>query len=46
MVFQNFELFPHMTALAYVAEGPRTVLGMPKAEAFARTRGLFAEAPA
>src|SRR6188508_2491437 len=28
MVFQSFELFPHLTALQNVAEGPRTVLGM------------------
>ncbi len=28
MVFQRFNLFPHMTALANVAEGPRTVLGL------------------
>jgi polar amino acid transport system ATP-binding protein len=27
MVFQNFELFPHMTALENVAVGPTTVLG-------------------
>jgi polar amino acid transport system ATP-binding protein len=27
MVFQRFNLFPHMTAMANVAEGPRTVLG-------------------
>ena len=27
MVFQHFNLFPHMTALRNVAEGPRTVLG-------------------
>ena len=26
MVFQSFELFPHLTALENVAEGPRTVL--------------------
>jgi polar amino acid transport system ATP-binding protein len=26
MVFQNFELFPHLTAQENVAEGPRTVL--------------------
>ena len=32
MVFQSFELFPHMTALANVGEGPRTVLRMPRAE--------------
>ena len=28
MVFQSFELFPHMTALGNVGEGPRTVLRM------------------
>src|SRR5882762_9366332 len=28
MVFQSFELFPHLTALQNVAEGPRTVLKM------------------
>ena len=36
MVFQSFELFPHLNALANVAVGPRIVLGMPKVEA----RGL------
>jgi polar amino acid transport system ATP-binding protein len=38
MVFQHFNLFPHMTALGNVMEGPRTVLRMPVAAA--RTRGL------
>ena len=38
MVFQNFELFPHMTALDNVAEGPATVLGM--APATARERAM------
>jgi polar amino acid transport system ATP-binding protein len=33
MVFQQFNLFPHMTALENVMEGPRWVLGRPKAEA-------------
>lgn len=28
MVFQQFNLFPHMTALENVQEGPRTVLGL------------------
>src|SRR6185295_20055159 len=28
MVFQSFELFPHLTAQENVAEGPRTVLRM------------------
>src|SRR6476620_12079271 len=33
MVFQNFELFPHLTAEQNVAEGPRTVLRTGIAEA-------------
>lgn len=33
MVFQSFNLFPHMTALENVIEGPITVKGMSKAEA-------------
>ena len=33
MVFQNFELFPHLNALANVAVGPVTVLGKDRAEA-------------
>jgi len=33
MVFQSFNLFPHMTALDNVAEGPRTVLGMSRPQA-------------
>jgi polar amino acid transport system ATP-binding protein len=33
MVFQSFNLFPHMTALENVAEGPRTVLRMSRKEA-------------
>ena len=33
MVFQSFELFPHLTAQQNVAEGPRTVLRKPAAEA-------------
>ncbi|MBM3522847.1 MAG: amino acid ABC transporter ATP-binding protein [Alphaproteobacteria bacterium] len=32
MVFQQFNLFPHMTALENVMEGPRSVLGRPPAE--------------
>lgn len=38
MVFQRFNLFPHMTALENVIEGPLQVKGTPKAEA--RERGL------
>jgi polar amino acid transport system ATP-binding protein len=37
MVFQRFNLFPHMTALENVIEAPITVKGVPKADA--RTRG-------
>ncbi len=33
MVFQHFNLFPHMTALANVMEGPRTVLKKERAAA-------------
>ncbi|GAB6157180.1 amino acid ABC transporter ATP-binding protein [Desulfotomaculum varum] len=33
MVFQRFNLFPHMTALANVMEGPVTVLGKSREEA-------------
>ena len=33
MVFQSFNLFPHMTALENVIEGPVTVKGMAKEEA-------------
>ena len=36
MVFQNFNLFRHMSALANCMEAPFTVLGMPKHEAEAR----------
>ena len=41
MVFQNFELFPHRTALANVLIGPVTVLRLPRAEAEARARTLL-----
>jgi len=33
MVFQNFNLFPHMTAIENVALGPIQVLGTPKSKA-------------
>lgn len=34
MVFQQFNLFPHMTALENIAEGPVVVRGLKKKEAF------------
>jgi ABC-type polar amino acid transport system ATPase subunit len=43
MVFQHFNLFPHMTALGNVAEGPRTVLRMSGAEAEKRALDLIAK---
>jgi polar amino acid transport system ATP-binding protein len=43
MVFQSFELFPHLTALQNVAEGPRTVLGVPPREASERAAALLAK---
>jgi polar amino acid transport system ATP-binding protein len=42
MVFQDFQLFPHLTALQNVMEAPRHVLGLPGAEAAARARRLLA----
>jgi ABC-type polar amino acid transport system ATPase subunit len=33
MVFQQFNLFPHMTAIENVVEGPVTVKGMPEEQA-------------
>jgi ABC-type polar amino acid transport system ATPase subunit len=41
MVFQHFNLFPHMTALENVMEGPRTVLHLSRAEAEARASVLL-----
>lgn len=41
MVFQHFNLFPHMTALRNVTEAPINVLGMSKAEALARAEQLL-----
>jgi polar amino acid transport system ATP-binding protein len=43
MVFQHFNLFPHMTALGNVAEGPRTVLRMSGAQAEKRALDLIAK---
>jgi polar amino acid transport system ATP-binding protein len=41
MVFQSFELFPHLTARENVAEGPRTVLKMTVADAGRRADALL-----
>src|SRR5437588_5274986 len=41
MVFQNFELFPHLNALANVAIGPVTVLGTGRDEADRRAIQLM-----
>ncbi|WP_051231908.1 ectoine/hydroxyectoine ABC transporter ATP-binding protein EhuA [Stutzerimonas azotifigens] len=42
MVFQSFNLFPHMNALQNVIEAPVQVLGMSKAEASQRGEELLA----
>ncbi|MEI9414224.1 ectoine/hydroxyectoine ABC transporter ATP-binding protein EhuA [Mesorhizobium sp. Cs1299R1N1] len=41
MVFQSFNLFPHMTAMANCIEAPMTVLGMKRTEAEARAAELL-----
>ena len=41
MVFQDFNLFPHRTALENVIEGPVTVLGKPRRTAEAEGRELL-----
>jgi polar amino acid transport system ATP-binding protein len=43
MVFQRFNLFPHMTALENVIEAPIRVNGVAKADAVARAQGLLAQ---
>src|ERR687891_1112646 len=42
MVFQDFNLFPHLTALENVIEGPLTVLGKPRRDAERTGRELLA----
>jgi ABC-type polar amino acid transport system ATPase subunit len=41
MVFQQFNLFPHMTALGNIIEAPVTVKGLSKAEAIAKAEELL-----
>jgi ABC-type polar amino acid transport system ATPase subunit len=41
MVFQDFNLFPHKTALENVMEGPVTVLGRPRRDAMLTGRELL-----
>jgi len=41
MVFQQFNLFPHMTALQNIIEAPVTVRGMPKEQAITKAEELL-----
>jgi polar amino acid transport system ATP-binding protein len=43
MVFQHFNLFPHMTVIQNVMEGPVWVRNMPKPEAEGLARKLLAK---
>lgn len=43
MVFQSFNLFPHLTVLQNVTEGPMVVKGVPQGEAESRARELLAK---
>ncbi|MFO1149919.1 MAG: ectoine/hydroxyectoine ABC transporter ATP-binding protein EhuA [Alsobacter sp.] len=43
MVFQQFNLFPHMTALQNVASGPRYVMGRSRTDAEALAASLLAK---
>jgi polar amino acid transport system ATP-binding protein len=42
MVFQSFNLFPHLTAIQNITLAPCTVLGMPKDKAIEKGRALLA----
>ena len=42
MIFQDFQLFPHLTALQNITEAPRSVLKMPPKEADQRAVQLLA----
>ena len=41
MVFQSFNLFPHLSVLDNVSVGPHRIAGVPRAEAEAIARGLL-----
>lgn len=43
MVFQQYNLFPHRTALQNITMAPRKVLGLSKLEAESQARGLLAK---
>jgi ABC-type polar amino acid transport system ATPase subunit len=43
MVFQSFNLFPHLTVLDNITQAPIVVKGLPKAEAEASARDLLAK---
>ena len=43
MVFQHFNLFPHLSILDNMTLGPRKLLGMPKAEAEKNAKELLAK---
>jgi ABC transporter related protein len=43
LVFQNFNLFPHMTVLHNLTEAPRRVARRPRADAEAEARALLAK---
>ena len=43
MVFQNFNLFPHMSVMRNITEAPMRVLGMEKAQAQSRALELLAQ---
>jgi ABC-type polar amino acid transport system ATPase subunit len=43
MVFQSFNLFPHMTALENISRPPMVVKGIPRAEAETHARELLAK---
>lgn len=41
MIFQDFQLFPHLSVLANIMEAPQRVLGLPPVQAAARGRELL-----